>query len=578
MFDKRLFREVQAIRFYWQKTTTVALTVVVFTVLQNRQLAVLLDQVISLAAPWNLILRLLGLWLLWILLKTGSALVYEQMNRTSGLRLKDWIRQRLTASLLARGPVRLKSEQAAVLATVLQEGLDSVEPYYAEFIPQLVFVVVNTPVILGVVIAHDWLSGLIMAVTAPLIPLFMTLIGKLAQARNLRQWQTMQQMSGHFLDVLRGQKTLRLFGRQQFQASVICQVNENFRQATNSVLRISFLSALMLELTATLSTAVVAVSLGVRLIYGQLNFLDAFFVLLMAPEFYQPLRQLGAKFHAAIGSRTSADTIYQYLATGPVSGTQPAAPTAQPAGADPVSGSRSAAWTAGGVRVEIRDLTFAYEGNPTVIRGLNLTILPGQHIALAGATGSGKSTLAALIMGFILPQSGSIEIAGQPVTHFGAAAHRDCYAYVPQRPQLFRDTLWNNLVLGCPQASESQVLAVLAAVGLAELPASLPQGLATLVGEGGRQLSGGQIQRLGIARAMLKDAPLLILDEPTSALDLETEQIIHTALQKHRRGRTVLTIAHRVATLQQADLICILDHGMIAEQGPPELLSQQDGF
>lgn len=564
MIERRLFAHLKNIRLYWPKTTMAAFAIVVFTLLFNLLLARLVDKVFLLinqtalwSAPvWLLLLpSVLTLIALAFVRAVITGLADRDARRT-GLAVSRILRRRLTDRFLALGPVRLKSESTGSLSTVFQEGVEAIEPYYAEFIPQLVLTGLALPLILIIVFVQDWISGLIMLLTAPLIPLFMILIGKLSAAVNARQWRELKRLNGHFLDVLKGLKTLRLFSQEKSQIERVSEASQQFRRTTLKVLRISFLSALTLELTATISTALLAVSLGVRLLYGQLDFYPAFLVLLLAPEYYQPLRQFGARYHTASGAQSATDAIEGWLAK-----TEPLL-IGQPAQAEKPKG--AAHWH-GTPTLRFEAISFSYLPDQNVLESINLVIPAGQKLAVTGLSGAGKSTFAALLLGFLQPQSGQIWVGDQNLCDLTLEERSRLIAYMPQYPRLFADTVLNNLRLGAPAADEKIILSLLDELGLKNWLEQLPDGLNTQIGQGGQPMSGGQTQRLGLARALLQNTPVLILDEPTSALDPETEACLHRTLNRHLQGKTLVTIAHRPAAVAQADRVIVLDKGQATE-------------
>jgi ATP-binding cassette subfamily C protein CydD len=373
---------------------------------------------------------------------------------------------------------------------------------------------------------------------------------------------------------MQGLPTLRLFNRSERQVAIIARFTGDFREATLRVLRVAFLSALALELLATLSVAIVAVEIGLRLLYGGITFENALFLLVIAPEFYQPLRTLGARFHAGTESAAAAAHIYAVLAARPpalaLSAPHPSLAENPPPAAD------DGAFRAADIRFE--DVFFAYEGGRPALNGLSLTIEAGQRVALVGPSGGGKSTTAALLLRFISPASGQIRVGGVNLADIPAAVWRQSVAWVPQNPYLFHTTVLENIRLSRPEAAMAEVVAAARAAEAHDFITSLPFGYETSVGERGARLSGGQAQRIAIARALLRNAPLLILDEATANLDPENEALISAALARLLAGRTALVIAHRLATVRAADRIAVLDGGRVVESGTHDTLLAAGGL
>jgi ATP-binding cassette subfamily C protein CydCD len=484
------------------------------------------------------------------------------------VRIKTDLRQRLFAHILALGPAYTRRERTGELTTAAVEGIEALDAYYSQYLPQLVVSALVPLSILVFVFPLDPLSGVILLVTAPLIPVFMVMIGKGAEVVTRHQYETLSRLSAHFLDSLQGLTTLKLFGQSKAHAKNIAKVSDQFRDVTLGVLRVTFLSALALELLATLSTAVIAVEIGLRLLYAKMEFREALFLLILAPEFYMPLRMLGARFHAGMAGTTAAKRIYEILDT--EISEQRIGNSKGPAPNSPFS------------ILQLSDLSFTYpDETAAALENINLTIRAGQHIALVGASGAGKSTLVNLLLGFIQPTSGQIRTQHETPTtpsslHLSSFIFHPSIAWVPQRPYLFHDTLAANIKLGKPDASEEEMIEAAQAAHLHEFIELLPDGYQTIVGEGGARLSSGQAQRLAIARAFLKDAPILLLDEPTSSLDTETETLLEKSTRKLMQGKTVITIAHRLNTVFQADQIIVLDSGRIVEQGThSELLAKK---
>ena len=470
--------------------------------------------------------------------------VNEIAANAVAVKIKNDLRNRLFAHILKLGPAYSRRQRTGELTAAAVEGVEALDAYFSQYLPQLVITALVPISILIFVFPIDLLSGIILLFTAPLIPFFMIMIGKGAEIVTKRQYETLRLLSAHFLDSLQGLTTLKLFGQSKAQINTIALISEKFRDATMGVLRITFLSALALELLATLSTAVIAVEIGFRLLYNKMEFQPALFLLVLAPEFYMPLRALGARFHAGMSGTTAAKRIYEILDTPPASEQLP------------VSNEQAEEISS----ISFENVSFIYPDETVpALENINLTIQRGQHIALVGKTGAGKSTLVNLLLGFTQPASGEI--------HPPSFILHPLIAWVPQRPHLFHDTIAANIRLGKADATQAELVTAAQAASLHEFIESLPQKYETIIGESGARLSSGQAQRLALARAFLKDAPILILDEPTSSLDPETEALLEESTRKLMQGRTTITIAHRINTIYQSDQIIVLKSGRIVEQG-----------
>jgi ATP-binding cassette subfamily C protein CydD len=467
-------------------------------------------------------------------------------------KVKRAIRARLFDHVCRLGPVGLADERSGAIAGGLVEGVEGLEPYFARYLPAASLVGMVPPVILLAVLPADWQSALVLLVTAPLIPVFMVLIGRRAERLSQQQWRQLARMGGHFLDVLQGLTTLKLFDAGRRELERIARISDEFRRSTMSVLRVAFLTSAVLEFFAAISIAIIAVLIGFRLLDGEMAFLYGLFVLLLAPEFYLPLRNLGVQNHARMEAVGAAEELVRLL------GREPLVP--------PVPDGAGAAVPAGG-DIRFEGVSFAYAPGRRALDGLDLTLPRGAHVALVGRSGSGKSTVASLLLRFIAPQQGRILVGETPLDGLDHAAWQAAVAWIPQRPRLFAGTVAENIRLGRPAADDAAVREAARRAQALAFIERLPQGFATPVGEGGRGLSGGQTQRLAIARALLRDCPLVILDEPTAHLDAASQAEVQHALDELARGRTLLTIAHRLETVRHADRVVVLEEGAVVEQG-----------
>jgi thiol reductant ABC exporter CydD subunit len=472
------------------------------------------------------------------------------------------VRDRLTRKLLALGPRFASGERTGELANTLVGGVEALDAYLAQYLPQTSLAFVVPLLVLLAVLWADPLSALVLLVTFPLVPLFMWLVGGAAAERTRQQWLTLSRLAARFLDALQGLPTLRAFGRAADETAAIARASERHRELTMRVLRLAFLSALVLEALATLGTAVVAVEVGLRLLYARLEFREALFVLVLAPEFYRPLRALGASFHAGMPGKQAAARIAELIETrGPL-----AAPAVE--GVTPPPRVPRAAGAARAPAIAFDDVRFEYgTGRPPALDGFSLALPSGATVALVGPNGAGKTTAAHLLLRFLDPGEGAITVDGVPLAALAPEEWRERVAWVPQRPRLFHGSVRDNVRLARPGASRAELAEAAARAHLDPVLQELPRGWETAVGEAGERLSGGQAQRVALARAFLKDAPVLVLDEPTAQLDLESEAAVTAAIESLRRGRTVLLVAHRLTTAARADRIALVAHGRVVEAG-----------
>lgn len=449
--------------------------------------------------------------------------------------VKSELRGRLLERATALGPGWLSGQRTGSLVALATRGVDALDDYFSRYLPQLGLAVVVPVAVLARIVTEDWVSAAIIVGTLPLIPVFMMLIGWATQSRMDRQWRLLSRLSGHFLDVVAGLPTLKVFGRAKAQAESIRRITGEYRQATMRTLRIAFISSFALELLSTLSVALVAVTIGMRLVHGEMHLYDGLVILILAPEAYLPLRQVGAQYHAAAEGLAAAEEIFSVLET-------------------PVPRLGTAAVPAGALALE--QVTVTYPGrSDDAVADVSFEVAPGETVALVGPSGAGKSTLLNVLLGFVRPTEGRVRIGGADLTELDLEEWRSRIAWVPQRPQLFAGTIADNVRLARPDADEAAVRRALGDAGALEFIDALPLGADTVLGEDGAGLSAGQRQRLALARAFLADRPVLLLDEPTAALDGATEAEVVAAVRRLAAGRTVLLVVHRPALLGVADRV-----------------------
>jgi thiol reductant ABC exporter CydD subunit len=527
--DPRLLRYSAAARGYLVVTVVLGLAATVLILLQASLLAHLLAAAAT-GTGAAVLAGSLGALAVVLLARAATGYGGEVTALRAAAAVKSQLRRRLADHVLKLGPAWLTGHRSGEVTTLATRGLDALDPYFARYLPQLVLAsVVPVAVLIRVGLA-DWISCLVIGVTLPLIPLFAILVGLHTKTVTQRQWRLLARLGGHFLDVVEGLPTLKLFGRAKPQAEEIGRVTGEYRQATMATLRVAFLSAFVLELAAALATAVVAVEVGLRLLAGHMSYSTALLVLLLTPEAYLPLRAVGAQFHASTEGAAAAADVFAILDT-PVSGR-----AAKPA-SHPVD-----------LRIEpirLSGVSLSYPGRGRdALAGISLTIRPGDQITLTGPSGAGKSSLLALLLRFAEPTSGRIEVGDRDVARVPLGEWRRQVAWVPQDPHLFAASVAENIALGDPAASREAVAAAARAAGADGFIEDLPQGYDTAVGEGGLPLSSGQRQQLALARAFLRDAPLLLLDEPAAHLDADTAGRLDAALTALAAGRTVIRVAH----------------------------------
>lgn len=533
--DPRLLRYARATRFFLAAVVALGVAGAGLVIAQ----AMLIAEIVVGAFQHDASTGDLRTPLLLLLLVALGRGVVSWLTELAAHRASAAVKSELRGRLLERaselGPGWLSGRRTGSLIALATRGVDALDDYFSRYLPQLGLAVVVPVAVLARIVTEDWVSAAIIVVTLPLIPLFMILIGWATQSRMDRQWALLSRLSGHFLEVVAGLPTLKVFGRAKAQAESIRKITGEYRLATMRTLRIAFLSSFALELLATLSVALVAVTIGMRLVHGEMDLYIGLVVLVLAPEAYLPLRQVGAQYHAAAEGLSAAEEIFEVLETpAPAAGSGPA-----PRGA-----------------LSIEGVTVRYPGRTApAVSEASLTVGPGETVALVGPSGSGKTTLLNTVLGFVPPAEGRVCVGGTDLATVSPEAWREKIAWVPQRPHLFAGTIAENVRLARPDADDAAVLSALRDAGAHDFVAALPEGAGTVLGEDGAGLSAGQRQRLALARAFLADRPVLLLDEPTASLDGATEAAVVDAVRRLAVGRTVLLVVHRPALLAVADRV-----------------------
>lgn len=552
LVDRRLLKEAQREQVLFAATVVFAVGAAAAVLWQTWSVAVIVNGLFlekaDAMALRGAFLTALAALALRILLEA----LEEWCSLRLATRIKGSLRARIIARLGAFSPVQVHDLQQGKLLNLIFDGVDTLESYFSGYLPQLYKAVFIPLLFLIVVFPRDLISGVIMLVTLPLIPFFMVLIGKWTKRESVRQWVLLTRFSAFLQDVLQGLLVLKTLGRSKRQGEKIGEISEAYRHATFQVQKWAFISSLALELVATISIAMVAVGLGLRLCEGTLTFLIAFYVLLLAPEYYQPMRTLGQYFHAGINAQEASKSIYAFLET--EAWTMPAGDYAEERIRE----------------IRFEHVSYRYPGAAKdAVQDVSLSLTTGRSLAFAGDSGSGKTTLMMLALGYLTPTAGNIYVNGVPLAEWRLAAYHERLAAVLQTPYIFNGTVIENIAMKhAPNAEEAARAVQLAEdVGLVHLLRTLPTGLETPLGVGAQRLSGGQTALLLVARALYRDSDVLFLDEMTDNLDLESERALVEALDTLFAGRATWIIAHRLQTLRKVDEIVVMQQGRIVARG-----------
>ncbi len=482
----------------------------------------------------------------------------ECYSRRGAMNIKANIRSRLLNRLFQFGPAYTQTKGSAKLSHLLHQGIDSLEDYFAGYLPVIAYCAVIPLAILIAVFPIDWQSGLILLFTAPMVPFFMILIGHKAQRLNQEHWAKLQRMSSHFLDIIQGITQLKIFNASRREIAAVKKISDDYGDETMGILKIAFLSSFVLEFLASISIALVAVILGFRLYYGDVDYVFALWVLLLAPEFYLPFRQLGTQYHAKMAGVSAAEDLVDILSQPQVNNSQKEIFTTP-------------------FTINLEQAEYAYPERSNALTQVSIEFSSQGLYAVIGESGSGKSTLIDMVLGFVQPSSGKVIINGKPLT----SSNRDHWlphcGWISQQAQIFYGTLAFNVAMSDSYQDEL-VVEALTKAGLASFVQTLGQGIESKIGEAGAGLSGGQIQRLALARVFYHQPDVLILDEPTSHLDQKTEQIITSSINAYAKNHIVIVIAHRLQTVINAKKIIVLEQGKVIESGTHQTLLDYDGY
>jgi ATP-binding cassette subfamily C protein CydD len=541
-----LLGEARAVRGELTATVAGGFGAALMMVLQARLLALSCQRLVVDRVPFSTLLPLVAGVVAAAVARGGLGLLSEQRAVAAAGRVKQRVRSRLFRRLQELAPAGAGGMDTGGLVEVVTSGVEGLEAYIGRFLPQLVLAGLLPLMALLLVLPVEWRSGLVLLFSAPFIPLFMVLIGRGSERLNRRQWSQLSRMAGHLLDLVQGLPDLKIFGAARRESRVVGRMAEQYRRGTMAVLRIAFLSAFTLEFFATVGTAVVAVVIGFRLLNGSLSLLDGLFVLLLAPEFYLPLRSLGLSYHSRMQGIAATELIVPLLdssVAGGCSGALPAPATAP--------------------TLVFEGVSFRSRAGRGGLEGIDVELPAASLTALVGESGAGKSTLARLLTGLTRPDSGRITVDGIDLRRLDPESWRAGLAWVSQKPFFFPGTIRENLLLARPDAGEAEIRQALDDAAATGFIQRLADGIQSRIGDRGAGLSGGELRRLALARAFLRRALLVVLDEPTAGLDRENELLVAEAIKRLSVGRTVLVISHREETVRRAERVILLTAGRV---------------
>ncbi len=573
MLNKKMNKEINSIS-YWVSIAATSIVAVFLMLIFSFLMAKSIDVTVFKRDKISELAIVIPLLIIVLIIRSIISYLYDYLGKEFGLKIKKKIRKNIFDSFIKLGPIGLREKKTAELVFKTSDAPDKIEPYYSDFLPHFISVCASTLIILCFIFATDWLSGIVMMLTAPLVPLFMFLIGRTSEFVNKRAWSTMEEMGNKFLELLKGMNTLKLFNKSKTRRLYLNEVNEKFRKNTMSVLRVTFLTSFIMEFITTMSTAMVAVFLAVRLIYGQMDFFTAFLVLLIIPEYFQPIKLLGQKYHISTAAKTAYFQIESIINT----------EERRETFSENVELSENITISKKEItikqnaqlhesdkfdRVLIENLSYKYRSGNQVINTLNLEINEPGLYAITGKSGVGKTTLNMLLLGFDRNYNGNIKLGNYEVSSLHQTEMNKRISYVSQNPFLFKGTVFQNITIGILDKNYSfeTIESLLIKFDLSAFINRLSDGLKSVIGEGGTQLSGGESQIIAILRAILSKSDIIILDEPTSALDVNLEEKLIKILKEISKDKIIIVTAHRLPTLIAAKKIFYMENGIFTEQG-----------
>lgn len=556
MINNRLLKESNYKKFYKPLVIMKPLLNSIFIVVSAYIIATIVNQIFIKKETLNSIKIYLVLFLVNAVIKALVNFCIEVYIKNSAEDIKENIKQKSFKSIIFGNPYKVKQEKLGEIINILTEGVEMIIPYYSGYIPQIAAAIIIPSIIAVATAFTDKWSALIMIITYPLIPLFMILIGYKSKELNEKQWKRLNILSSHFIDMLQGLSTLKIFGRSKIQEYKVFNISECYRKTTMEVLKMSFSSALVLELFSTISTAMIAVNLGLRLVYGKIDFLNAFFILIITPDFYLAIRNLGLRFHASLNGNVAIEKID--LIT-----------KALEYGDEICEFSKTCEDT---IKIEVKNLSFSY-GDKRALNNISFKIESGDKFAIVGESGSGKSTLINILCGFIKASDGMVFINDHDINYINKEEFLSKISITSQFPYIFNKTLEHNVILGTEELKPEKLLEIYNLTKINELKNKLENGYGTTIGEGeAAAISGGEIQKIALARALVKNSQLIILDEPSSALDSKSEEILTELMDGYLKATTVLIATHRLNTIKTVHKILVLNEGNLVEMGTHEKL------